>query len=272
MSPWGVLPSTPQACPGRSTRARRADRTVGNTRIARSTLAAWVAPVFRTDTQNLAAQSRTQIQAAASAGRRPQVLACSIGPWTLRSRGSRRSGTTWARRLQLPCSRQRTPVGALRECCSSSASRASVAHALNKSLGLKLRVPETAMVTCFDGDGSHFVAHRDNACVVPDDAGASPPSAGTGCINSREVTAILYANVDWDETNGGALRCHIGADDDDGTGETATGVRDVAPHAGRLVLFKSRELLHEVLPSYGRRLAISLWLLDVGLALRDGST
>ena len=149
---------------------------------------------------------------------------------------------------------------------------ASVAHALNQSLGLELLVPEAAMVTCFDGNGSHFVAHRDNACTIPDDADASSPSAQTGCINAREVTAIIYGNVDWDESHGGALRCHVGADKDDGSGETATDVRDVAPHAGRLVLFKSRELLHEVLPSYGRRVAISLWLLDGRLPLRSGST
>jgi Rps23 Pro-64 3,4-dihydroxylase Tpa1-like proline 4-hydroxylase len=146
----------------------------------------------------------------------------------------------------------------------------SVAHALNQSLRLELLVPEAAMVTCFDGNGSHFVAHRDNACEGFDDADTSSPSAATACLNAREVTAIIYGNVDWDESQGGALRCHLGADEADGFGETATDVRDVAPHAGRLVLFKSRELLHEVLPSYGRRIAISLWLLDGNLPLRTG--
>ena len=148
----------------------------------------------------------------------------------------------------------------------------SVAHALNKSLGLDLLVPEAAMVTCFDGNGSRFVAHRDNACVTPDDPDASSLLAEIGCINAREVTAIIYGNADWDESHGGALRCHVGADDDDESGETAAHVRDVAPRAGRLVLFKSRELLHEVLPSYGRRVAISLWLLDGRLPLRSDST
>lgn len=134
----------------------------------------------------------------------------------------------------------------------------AVAEALNKNLGLKLVVPEAAMVTCFNGDGSHFVAHRDNVCEISGDLGPS----SLACINSREVTAILYANVNWNETDGGALRCHVGADEGDGTGDTAREVRDVAPNAGRLVLFKSTELLHEVLPSYSRRVAISLWLLD----------
>ena len=149
---------------------------------------------------------------------------------------------------------------------------ASIAHALNQRLSLELLVPEAAMVSCFDGNGSHFVAHRDNACEAADDTCTSSPSAATACLNAREVTAIIYGNLDWDETHGGALRCHLGADEADGFGETATDIRDVAPHAGRLVLFKSRELLHEVLPSYGRRVAISLWLLDGRLSLRSGST
>ena len=39
-----------------------------------------------------------------------------------------------------------------------------------------------------------------------------------------------------------------------------------------MVLFKSRELLHEVLPSHARRVAISLWLLDGSLPLRGDAT
>ena len=144
----------------------------------------------------------------------------------------------------------------------------SVAHSLNQHLGLELLAPEAAMATCFDGNGSHFLVHRDNRCdAVP------PPGRGAGansheaCVNAREVTAILYANTGWAEANGGALRCHVGAAPDDGTGETAREQRDVAPLAGRLVVFKSRELLHEVLPSHSRRLAISMWYLDGTLPL-----
>lgn len=146
----------------------------------------------------------------------------------------------------------------------------SVAHSLNTHLGLELLAPEAAMTTCYDGDGSHFIVHRDNTC----DAATQPGGAGAGasghesCINAREVTAIVYANTDWELADGGALRCHVGADPDDDTGETARRQRDVAPLAGRLVVFRSRELLHEVLPSHSRRLAISLWLLDGALPLR----
>ena len=125
------------------------------------------------------------------------------------------------------------------------------------------------MATCYDGDGSHFIVHRDNTC----DATAAASWAGAGeagrCINAREVTALLYPNVGWEAAHGGELRCHIGAAPDDETGDTADTTRDVAPVACRLVVFKSRELLHEVLPSYHRRLAISLWLLDSKLQLRS---
>ena len=38
---------------------------------------------------------------------------------------------------------------------------------------------------------------------------------------------------------------------------------EVAPEAGTLVIFRSREMLHEVLATRGRRrLAITLWLFD----------
>ena len=151
-----------------------------------------------------------------------------------------------------------------------------VAATLNDRLRLSLLAPEAAMCTCYDGDGSHFIVHRDNTC----DATSAARWAGSSgdmisrdeCINAREATAIIYANTGWKSEDGGELRCHIGADPDDDSGESADRVRDIAPRAGRMVLFKSRELLHEVLPSHARRIAISLWLLDGSLPLRGDAT
>jgi hypothetical protein len=37
---------------------------------------------------------------------------------------------------------------------------------------------------------------------------------------------------------------------------------DIAPRAGRLVLFRSDALLHEVRPALRHRYALSLWILD----------
>jgi Rps23 Pro-64 3,4-dihydroxylase Tpa1-like proline 4-hydroxylase len=47
-------------------------------------------------------------------------------------------------------------------------------------------------------------------------------------------------------SRGGALRYYSGAAENDDEGSTALRVVDVAPVGGRLVLFPSRDLLHEV--------------------------
>jgi Rps23 Pro-64 3,4-dihydroxylase Tpa1-like proline 4-hydroxylase len=74
----------------------------------------------------------------------------------------------------------------------------------------------------------------------------------------------LYLNdAAWDSApgaDGGALKCYIGADQDDHSGETATSVVRVNPAGGTLVLFDSRYLLHEVEPSNKDRLALTLWV------------
>ena len=65
----------------------------------------------------------------------------------------------------------------------------------------------------------------------------------------RRLTAILYCNSDWDlPEDGGALRCFLGAQANDDIGVTATCVRDISPQGGRLVLFDSQKILHQVLP------------------------
>jgi hypothetical protein len=101
--------------------------------------------------------------------------------------------------------------------------------------------------------------------------------------NFRNYTAILYLNVstgvesalhdtpinrsseavegEWAlASDGGALRCFVGAGSEDCTGVTATEVVDVAPIGGRVVMFDSRELLHAVLPTKRSRLALSAWI------------
>lgn len=95
--------------------------------------------------------------------------------------------------------------------------------------------------------------------------------------NFRIYTAILYLNVspssdscdevdgnvveEWSiSRDGGALRCFVGADASDSTGDTATEVIEVAPVGGRMVLFQSRELLHAVQPTRRTRLALTAWI------------
>ena len=76
------------------------------------------------------------------------------------------------------------------------------------------------------------------------------------------MTAILYLNPeDWDaQTDGGQLRCFLDAEATDETGEQASHI-DIEPKLGRLVLFWSRRMLHEVRPATRTRSALSLWIL-----------
>jgi len=60
----------------------------------------------------------------------------------------------------------------------------------------------------------------------------------------------MYLNSDWRAEDGGALRLAL----PDG------GHRDILPSAGRLVLFQSRLLWHEVLPAHEMRWALSAWI------------
>ena len=77
------------------------------------------------------------------------------------------------------------------------------------------------------------------------------------------LTALCYANPAWSQRDGGALRL-LG---DDGAEELAA----VAPELGTLVLFRSPEVLHEVLPSRRSRVAFTLWAAP-GLCAADMQT
>lgn len=72
----------------------------------------------------------------------------------------------------------------------------------------------------------------------------------------------MYLNdLDWElDRDGGALRGYIGAEDDDEEGVTARVVVDVCPAGGTLVIFRSKKLLHEVMPAHRRRWALSMWI------------
>jgi len=84
----------------------------------------------------------------------------------------------------------------------------------------------------YPGGGARYVRHRD----------AFPGQS------NRRVTAIYYANPDWQPEHGGMLRLYL----EDGT-------LDVAPTLDRLVVFLSERLEHEVLPAHAPRLALTAW-------------
>lgn len=67
----------------------------------------------------------------------------------------------------------------------------------------------------------------------------------------RKLSVILYLNPDWKEDQGGQLRMYLSGQ-----------IKDFLPMAGRLVIFRSDEIEHEVLPATRERLSITGWILD----------
>ena len=129
------------------------------------------------------------------------------------------------------------------------------------------------MIPChaeYDG-GASYSPHRDS--VPDDDDDDDDDDAGAACsgsdsnnkanswCNPRVCTAILYLN-NWVPSAGGQLRCFVGADGTDDVGSTCTNPRDVPPIGGRIVVFKSQELLHAVLPSRKPRKALTVWFVS----------
>lgn len=84
--------------------------------------------------------------------------------------------------------------------------------------------------------------------------------------NGRKVTAIFYANKDWTSSDGGQLRLYKRRPNPFQLEKGATEPNedemehDIDPVGGRLVLFRSRDIPHEVLPTGRKRFAVSLWL------------
>jgi predicted 2-oxoglutarate/Fe(II)-dependent dioxygenase YbiX len=137
---------------------------------------------------------------------------------------------------------------------------------------LKLEIPKICMLSNYKNN-EFYKKHLDNSyCPIFESAGNNniikqlvnrihlgwiriiAPS--TNLWWRREITAILYLNeVDFDQ--GGELRCYYNDVDDNNTIPTYT---DIKPRGGRLVIFKSKVVPHEVLPSAASRYALSLWI------------
>ncbi|MDB5281676.1 MAG: Prolyl 4-hydroxylase alpha subunit [Bacteroidota bacterium] len=67
--------------------------------------------------------------------------------------------------------------------------------------------------------------------------------------DSRKYSMIMYLNTDWEKENGGELCIHH-----------QNSLQYILPESGKIVFFKSSELLHEVLVATKTRLSITGWL------------
>lgn len=104
---------------------------------------------------------------------------------------------------------------------------------LRKSLNEKLflNLHEVEYHLAFYPIGSFYQKHLDS----------SVKSSG-----ERVITFVLYLNEGWQETYGGQLRLH-------GIG------KDVFPFGGRLIVFRSDTIEHEVLPATHNRWSLTGW-------------
>jgi SM-20-related protein len=75
--------------------------------------------------------------------------------------------------------------------------------------------------------------------------------------DARVLSSVLYLNDGWPADAGGALRLYVMDEDS----------VDIAPLGGRLVLFLSAQIEHEVLPATHDRLSIAGWFRRPALAI-----
>lgn len=115
----------------------------------------------------------------------------------------------------------------------------------------QLSAPPFFQLAVYDGVGAKYVRHLDND---PEDPSTQEGPPGLR-ICDRAVTALLYFNKDWKEENGGYIRLYHPE-----PGREEEVLDEIAPLAGRLVLFDSKKFFHEVLPCFRRRWALSAWI------------
>ena len=114
--------------------------------------------------------------------------------------------------------------------------------------------PDRLMVARYGPEACRYVPHLDNDPSDPSNDAGTPGLRPS----DRVFTCIAYLNPDWIPDHAGRFRAfRLGAAADSGS------FRDVDPILGRLVVFDSARLLHEVRPSAIKdRYACTVWTKD----------
>mmetsp|Transcript_33134 Transcript_33134/g.74830 ORF Transcript_33134/g.74830 Transcript_33134/m.74830 type:complete len:553 (-) Transcript_33134:483-2141(-) len=117
----------------------------------------------------------------------------------------------------------------------------------------KLKERTDPMLAIYPGGGARFQKHVDNTAR-----------------DGRRLTVLCYLNESWDaKADGGALRMHetkfVEQNKKKGGQQSAKEVgvaREVDPLGGRIALFWSDAIPHEVLPAHAHRHAVTIWYYD----------
>jgi len=108
----------------------------------------------------------------------------------------------------------------------------------------------------YEKDGGFYGPHTDAIEFLPVYWIAGPIALYSWlksyAFRRRRITSIIYLNdPNWPEESGGALRAHHVNDD---------GYTDLLPKGGRLIMFDSRIVKHEVRPCHQARSALTAWI------------
>ncbi|ETV83019.1 hypothetical protein, variant 2 [Aphanomyces astaci] len=126
-------------------------------------------------------------------------------------------------------------------------------HGLAKAAPeLGVRNVKSTQLAVFPGHNTRFVPHVDTY----------DHNNNAKQHLSRRITCLYYLNPSWESSHGGALRMHL----QDGT------TWDIPPVLDTLVVFRSTDVLHEVLPTTVHRLALTTWYYGGGSATTIPST
>lgn len=133
------------------------------------------------------------------------------------------------------------------------------------SISKEHRVPKQLQLALYPGDNaSEYVRHRDTDVRTWQEMGLLAWLQDSD-LRERSVTIILYLNDPaWKKSlrsrksgeghgggDGGELRVYHCNDD---------GFTDVCPRGGTVILFDSRRILHQVMPSSRARFALTVWI------------
>mmetsp|Transcript_24622 Transcript_24622/g.70040 ORF Transcript_24622/g.70040 Transcript_24622/m.70040 type:complete len:420 (-) Transcript_24622:40-1299(-) len=134
----------------------------------------------------------------------------------------------------------------------------SIPFELNKKCSLYLQASSNFQLACYPAK-AYYKRHVDGGYE--------------DLNNGRKITAVFYPNDSWSGGDGGNLRLfkrqlnpfQLQEYEKKGEAPPIQSKEDVAeevePRGGRMVLFRSRDMPHEVLATRGKRYAISLWMM-----------